>query len=475
MDLKEKIKELPGRPGVYVMRGAGGEVLYVGKAGNLKKRVSSYFYAKRAHTARIALMVGKVRDITYLPTATEAEALIYENGLIKELRPRYNIALRDDKSYPLLKLTVQERFPRLFVTRTRADDGALYYGPYADAGLLHEAVAGLRQLFPLRTCRTMGKRPCLNYHIKQCLAPCSSGGIDESRYREMVDEIQLFLSGRRVELLSRLAAKMARAAREERFKDAAILRSRLEALGAMKETAVGYGPVAEVEELGAVIGLSGRPETIEAFDISNIMGEDAVGSMVSFHKGRAQKSRYRKFRIRQVAGIDDYAMIREVVRRRYARLAEEGEALPDLVIIDGGKGHLASAAAELAALGLGKLPVISIAKECEHIFVKGKPAPIVLPKESKALHLVQRIRDEAHRFAITYHTRLAAKRATASGLDEVPGIGPRRKRALLQRFGSLEAMRGLGWEELARVEGMSERAARAVADYLARRGLERRR
>lgn len=464
MDLKEKIKSLPTTPGVYIMRGAQDDVLYVGKAANLRKRVSSYFRTGRAHSARIELMVGKVRDITFVPTATEAEALIYENGLIKELAPRYNVALRDDKSYPLLKLTVNEPFPRLFVTRTRADDGAAYYGPYADAGLLKEAVAGLRQLFPLRTCSTMGKRPCLNFHINQCLAPCA-GRIDEKAYGEMIEEIKLFLAGRRNELLRRVTDRMLAAAAGERFEEAGLLKARLDALGLMKEKAVRYGPLGEVEELGAVIGLASRPEVIEAFDISNIMGTDAVGSMVTFTKGRPDKDRYRKFRIRAVAGIDDYAMIREVVRRRYARVLEEGERLPDLILIDGGKGHLAAAAGELAALGLEKQPVISIAKEFEHIFVKGRPDPVILPRESKALHLVQRIRDEAHRFAITYHQQLAARRTHASELDGVPGIGPKRKRALLARFGSVEAVRAAGLEELMQAEGMNERAARAVIDH----------
>jgi len=314
MDLKEKVRNLPHTPGVYIMRDAAGAVLYVGKAGDLKKRVSSYFYPNKEHSARIALMVGKVADLTIVQTATEAEALIYENGLIKELVPRYNVALRDDKSYPLLKLTVNEQFPRLFITRKRSDDKALYYGPYADAGLLKEAVAGLRQLFPLRTCNTMGKRPCLNFHINQCLAPCV-GKIDGKTYGEMVEEIKLFLGGRRNELLKRVADRMTEASRQERFEDAALMKGRLEALGSMKEKAVSYGPLGEVEELGTVIGLVSRPETIEAFDISNIMGQDAVGSMAVFFKGRPKKSHYRKFKIRIVEGIDDYAMMREVVRR----------------------------------------------------------------------------------------------------------------------------------------------------------------
>lgn len=464
MDLTEKIKNLPHAPGVYIMRDAAGGVLYVGKARDLRKRVSSYFRRAGGHSARIGVMVGRVSDITFLPTATEAEALIYENGLIKELAPRYNVALRDDKSYPLLKLTVNEPFPRLFITRTKAQDGALYYGPYADAGLLREAAEALRHLFPLRSCRVMGKRPCLNFHIHQCLAPCA-GHIGEKAYDEMIAQIQLFLAGKRSELLGRVSAAMLEAAREERFEDAAVLKARLEALGSMKEKTVSYGPLGEVDELGAVIGLAARPETIEAFDISNIMGEDAVGSMVTFCKGRPRKALYRKFRIGTVSGIDDYAMIREVVRRRYARVTAEGGKLPDLVVIDGGRGHLAAAAEELAALGLAGLPLMSIAKECEHIFVKGRPDPVILPGESKALHLVQRLRDEAHRFAITYHKSLSVKRARFSELDNIPGIGPKRKKALLSHFGSVEKIRSAETGDLLKVEGMNAKAADALIAY----------
>lgn len=467
MDIKEKIKEFPHSPGVYIMRGEDDAVLYVGKAIDLKKRVSSYFYPNRVNSARIELMIRKVRDVAYIPTASEAEALIYENGLIKELAPKYNIALRDDKSYPMLKLTVNEKFPRLFITRHKKDDGALYYGPYSDAGLLREAVEALRELFPLRGCNIIGKKPCLNYHIKRCLAPCA-GAVDEKVYGEMVEEARLFLSGRRTELLKRVAENMARASREERFEDAALLKVRLEALSGMKGKAVSYGPLDEVRELGRITGLPVQPDTIEAFDISNIMGESAVGSMIVFYKGRPRNSLYRKFRIKMVSGIDDYAMIREVVRRRYSRRLEERAGMPDLILIDGGKGHLAAATDELSKLGLSDLPVISIAKEFEHIFVKGRKDPLILPKESKALHLVQRIRDEAHRFAITYYKSLASKKIRSSELDEVYYIGPRRKKALMAYFGSIDRIRSAGIAELLKVKGMNEKAARAIIEYFGR-------
>ncbi len=412
MDLKEKVSKLPLSPGVYIMKDSSGAVLYVGKASILKKRVSSYFYPNRRTSGRIDQMVSAVNDIEYMQTSTEAEALIYENSLIKQLSPKYNVALRDDKSYPMLKLTVNEKFPRLFITRRKADDGSLYYGPYANAKLLREAVTILRQIFPLRTCGKMPKNVCLNYHIKQCVAPCA-GKAGDAEYDEVVSELKLFLAGRKAELLKALAERMTQASRGEDFEKAAYLRGRIEALSTIKEDSVSYGPSGSLEELRRVLRLERPLDVIEAFDISNIMGKEAVGSMVYFYKGNPRKSEYRRFKIATVSGIDDYAMVREIVRRRYLRLSEEKRALPNLILIDGGKGHLAAAAGELEKLGVAGIPAIGIAKEFEHIYVEWKKDPIVLPKESKALHLLKRIRDEAHRFAISYHRKLRSKKLTA--------------------------------------------------------------
>ena len=409
MDIKEKVKTLPGSPGVYIMKDANGRVLYVGKAGNLRKRVSSYFYPNRFLNERLSQLVRLAEDIEYLPASTEAEALIYENSLIKQLSPRYNVALRDDKSYPMLKLTVNEKFPRLFMTRRKIDDGALYYGPYANAKLLREAVIILRQIFSLRSCGKLPKSVCLNYHIKQCLAPCVAK-VSEPEYGEIVPELKLFLNGRRTELLKVLSEKMAVAARREDFEKAAELRRRLEALSTIREDSVSYKPSGEINELRKTLGIKEPLDVIEAFDVSNIMGKDAVGSMVYFYKGKPKKSEYRRFKIATVSGIDDYAMMREIVKRRYSRLSEEAKRLPDLILIDGGKGHLAAALDELGRLGLDGIPAIGIAKEFEHIYTKEKKEPIILPKESKVLHLLKRIRDEAHRFAISYHRKLRAKR-----------------------------------------------------------------
>ena len=408
MDYKEKIRQLPVAPGVYIMKGEKGEVLYVGKALNLKKRVSGYFQPRRNRNDRLETLVQNVRDITYIPTRTEAEALIYENGLIKQLSPKYNVALRDDKSYPLLKLTLGEKFPRLFITRQKKADGSIYYGPYTDAKLLRRALVILRQAFPLRSCGKMKKKACLNYHIKQCLGPCEAK-VDEKKYGEIVSELKMFLEGKRSELLKLISEKMAASSKEQKFEEAALYKSRLEGLSSVKE-AVTYAPAGELEELGAILGIKRRPDAIEAFDVSNIMGKSAVGSMIYFYKGKPRKSEYRKFKIKTVSGIDDYAMMREIVNRRYSRLKAEKGALPDLILIDGGKGHLAAAADELEKLGIVNIPVIGIAKEFEHIYRKDKPEPIILPRESKTLHLLERIRDEAHRFAISYHRKLMSKR-----------------------------------------------------------------
>ena len=464
MDHKEKIKALPGSSGVYIMKGGDDEVLYIGKAANLKKRVSSYFRAHAGPSDRIRAMVERIKDITYIQTSTEAEALIYENSLIKQLSPKYNVALRDDKSYPMLKLTMDERFPRLFITRQKKDDGAAYYGPYSDAKLLRQAVIALRQIFPLRSCGRLPKSLCLNYHIKQCLGPCADK-VDDGKYMEVVAELKLFLEGRRTELLKLLSVRMVEAARKEDFEEAGRIKSRIEALNSIKEKSVSYYPAGELEELRSLLKIKGPLEAIEAFDVSNIMGQAAVGSMIYFYKGRPKKSEYRKFKIKTVLKIDDYSMMRELVRRRYSRSLEENKKLPDLILIDGGKGHLAVALDELEKLKLGDIPAIGIAKEFEHIYTKNSDKPITLPRESKALHLLERIRDEAHRFAITYHKNLLSKKVEFSELDEVRGIGRKRKKELLKHFGTIDGIRSANLEELLKAKGMDERSARNIIEH----------
>jgi excinuclease ABC subunit C len=420
-EVRRGINNLPHSPGVYIMKDAPGNVLYVGKANDLKKRVSSYFQISRARPERIRSLVLQVSAIECIPASTEAEALIYENGLIKQLSPKYNVALRDGKSYPLLKLTVNERFPRLILTREKKGDGAVYYGPYTSAKLLKEALKILQKLFPLRTCNKMPKKECLQFHIQQCVGPCFGKAGDE-RYGVLVTQLKLFLEGRRVELLKFLSDKMKELSRGERFEEAKEYRDRLEALSVISNDRIHYGPVNESEELKKILNIKGSLERIEAFDISNIMGTSATGSLVYFYKGKPDKNEYRKFRIKTVSGMDDYSMMREIVRRRYARSIAEKKVLPDLIVIDGGRGHLGVALDELKKLGL-KIPAIGLAKparlqanivraggQFERIYAQGRKEPIVLPKESKALHLLERISDEAHRFAISYHKKLMSKR-----------------------------------------------------------------
>ena len=462
MGIKEKIAGLPDSAGVYLMKDDGGEVIYVGKAKSLKKRVSTYFRSGSRLSSRIRVLVSKVRDIDHIPTSTEAEALIYENSLIKQHAPRYNVALRDDKSYPMLKLTVDEKFPRLIMTRIKRDDGAIYYGPYISAGLLREALAMMRRIFPLRTCSKLGKELCLSFHIGQCLGPCVDKA-GEASYGSLVDEVRLFLDGKRDELIELISRKMKEASARQDFEEAAVLKRRIEALSSLKMGRVLYNPKGEAEEIGSLLGLASMPSVIEAFDISDIMGSLAVGSMVCFASGKPKRALYKRFRIKTVGSMDDYAMMREIVRRRYSRVLREGSRLPDLILIDGGKGHLQAALDELGRLNL-KVPVIAIAKEEERIYAEGRD-PITLPKDSKALHLIQRIRDEAHRFAISYHKLLARKGIVHSELDEINDIGPKRKRLLLSHFGSVEKIKKACMGELLRVRGMNEKSARAIIGY----------
>ena len=464
MDIKEKIKGMPSSAGVYLMKDAKGSVIYVGKAGNLKVRVSSYFRSSARHSERLTSLVLQVRDIDYIPSSTEAEALIYENSLIKEYSPKYNVALKDDKSYPLLKLTINEKFPRLIITRQRKDDGAAYYGPYTNVKLLRGALAILKILFPLRTCNRMSNALCLNYHIKQCAGPCA-GRIVEAGYRDIVSELKLFLEGKREELRKFVSEKMVQAAAREDYEEAARLRDTLESLSAIKEDRINYSPRNDVAELKESLSIHGELDVIEAFDVSNIMGEAAVGSMVSFYKGRPKKGEYKRFRIKAVSKINDYDMMRELINRRYSRLIMEKKKMPDLIVIDGGRGHLNAALDELKRLRLSGIFAIGIAKEFEHVYLEGKKEPLVLAKESKALHLLRRIRDEAHRFAIAYHKHLRSKKIEFSELDNIEGIGVKRKRGLLNHFGSVENTKAASFEELLKVKGMNEKSARNIIGY----------
>lgn len=408
MDIKERLDKIPTSPGIYLFFGKDREVLYIGKASNLRKRIASYFQ-KKYYSPRIEALVSQIRDLDYISTSSSAEALIYEATLIKEKKPKYNVELKDDKSYPFLKLTVNEKFPQLFITRGKKENDAVYYGPYTNVKLLRKALSIIRGIFLLRSCKNLPKSACLKAHIKKCVAPCN-GSISAKDYRKIVDEVKLFLEGKKENLVNNLSERMEKLSKKMEYEKALALRDKIEALSAMWKGRKSPPSLnREINQLKDMLGLRVMPARIEAFDISNIHGKEAVGSMVSFFSGRPQKDEYRRFRIKNIAGIDDYGMIREVMRRRYTRLLREKCRLPDLILIDGGRGHLNVARNELNKIGPLKIPVISIAKGKELIYVEGEKNPLTLSRNSLALMLIMRIRDEAHRFAISYHKLLRGK------------------------------------------------------------------
>jgi excinuclease ABC subunit C len=408
--LKEKMDSLPEAPGVYIFKDAQGKVLYIGKAKSLKKRVQSYF--TRYLSAKTQALVFQIADIEYITSPSESQAQLLEASLIKKRLPKYNISLKDDKSFPLIRIT-DEKYPIISICRrkkvsAKKKDKSLYFGPYTNALLLRQALKVIRQIFGFRSCKILPKSPCLYFRLKLCPGLCI-GNISSRRYKEIIKDIRMFLESRYEELVKSLSAKMNQAAKERKFEEAAQIRDRITALGAINKDQTHFASPDELEDLKKLIGLDNLPLRIEAFDISNISGKEATGSMVSFYKATADKNNYRRFRIKTVEGIDDYGMLREVVHRRYLRLKEEKLALPDLLLIDGGKQHLLAAEEELEKLNLA-LPVVSIAKEEENIYIKGKPEPIKLSADTPALNLIRRIRDEAHRFARKYHHLLHRKK-----------------------------------------------------------------
>ncbi len=537
MKLEERIKSLPQSCGVYLFKDASGKILYVGKATNLAQRVKSYFQAPSL-TPKLNALTSQIRDVDYKVTDNEVEALLLECNLIKEYHPRYNVSLKDDKRYPYLKIT-KEDFPRVFVTRKVKSDGARYFGPYTNARAIRQTLKLLRTLFPTRTCkRKIGlkpQKPCLNYHIKRCLAPCA-GKISKENYQRIVEEVSLFLKGERSALIKRLGKRMKEVKEALKFEEAIILRNQIQSLEKISarqkvisvkpvdqdviafalspDSACGYlffirkgkliggehfflrgikdkskGKILtslvkqyyynatyipkeiilqnEIEErelirdyleqkgqrkvrflipkrgdkfkliklaernaclaltqkystsqqmkeevlgeLQKALGLRELPFRIEAFDISNISGTLATGSLVVFKGGEPDRNEYRKFRIKRIKGIDDYAMMAEVVGRRYRRLLRERKMLPDLILVDGGKGQLSATLRVLKKLKI-KIPVAALAKEYEHLFIPGRSVSIILAKNSSALYLLKRIRDEAHRFALAYHRKLRKKK-----------------------------------------------------------------
>ncbi|WP_182185914.1 excinuclease ABC subunit UvrC [Pectinatus frisingensis] len=593
--IKQKLQQLPINPGVYIMKDVNKRIIYVGKAVVLKNRVRQYFQSNKNHSAKVIAMVKRIADFETIITDSEIEALILECNLIKKHHPHYNISLRDDKTYPYLKVTLNEDFPRVIITRRVKKDGSRYFGPYTNVGAVKESLKLLRKSFPLRTCKNMNvDRPCLEYHIKRCLAPCV-GKIGKNSYGEMVKSVVLFLDGKSAVLEKNLQQRMGKAAANLQFELAASLRDQLAAVRKTTEKqkimldggdqdAVGmarsvYGACIQVfyirngkmigrshfilknsedetdeailtaflqqyynqasslprevllpikidesiliekwltkaqgnkveiivpqrgvkkdivnmaeenadkflrdeqerimrekakttgavEELGKYLKLPQLPRRMECFDISHIQGSETVASMVVFEDGEPKKSDYRRFKINSTEGKpDDFMSMREVTKRRYEKLTET--EMPDLIIIDGGKGQLSSALEIIRGAGHLSVPVVGLAKRFEYIFIEGESEPVILPRHGEALYLVQRIRDEAHRFAITYHRKLRSRRNMVSILDHIDGIGPKRRKVLWEHFGRLDKIKAATVDEMAAVNGMTKPAAQAVYNFFA--------
>jgi excinuclease ABC subunit C len=462
MALEEKIKKAPLGPGVYLFKDSKGQVLYVGKAALLRKRIASYFGSPQS--TKNMQMIKEVEDLDWIVTGSEAEALLVEASLIKEHKTKYNILLRDDKSYPSLRITVEEKYPRLYVGRGAVEPGIKVIGPFTQSTLLRQALLGIRKVIPYRTCRTMPQRACLDHYLKLCSAPCEEK-ISQADYQVQLTQIFRLMEGKKKQVTQELEKKMTAASRQRRYEEAAKYRDQIAGLAQLNLRPRRLVPSEALNDLAGILRLKLPPRRIEGFDISNIYGREAVGSMVTFLDGRPAKAGYKRFKIKTVSGIDDYDMMREVIRRRYDELSEGKGDTPDLVVIDGGKGHLNAALGVLRSLKLN-LPAVGIAKEFEQLYLPGQSEPIALPPQSRALQLMQRVRDEAHRFAIGYHRLLRGRHALTSALDHIPGIGSRKKQDLIIRFGSVEGMRKAPVEELAQVRGISPMLAERITQGL---------
>lgn len=600
LSLSEKLETLPAKPGVYQFKSSQGKVIYVGKAQSLRARVRQYFQKSRAPEPRVDALVSHIADVQLIVTDTEVEALILEANLIKKLKPRYNVILKDDKSYPYIVIT-HEPYPRVFVTRRIIKDGSRYFGPYTDVKTMRFALKTVRDIFMIRSCNYdmteesigAGKfKVCLDYHIKRCEGPCEAI-VSRAHYNAMINQAAQVLKGKTDALVSGLDREMEALSSEMRYEDAARIRDRLRALTVYAErqkVATGSdidrdilsiaakdddacGVIFRVRE-GKVLGsrhyylsnvegkpeavlmetlvervyldeedlppelvlssapgseelvrewLSGRrgsdvrltvpkggealklvsmvrnnaqyyldelqiqrmkrgdfvphalkalmgdlrlpapPRRIECFDISTIQGSDTVASMAVFVDAKPRKSEYRKFKIRSVTGPDDFASMEEVIRRRFSRMLEQGEAPPDLVVIDGGKGQLSTAVSVLADLHLGTIPLIGLAKRLEEVFVPGQSDPLMIARTSAGLRLLQQIRDEAHRFAVTYHRSVRTKRLLRTELDLIKGVGKKRAQELLEAFGSVQGVKFASEEQLADIVGA--RTAAAVKEH----------
>jgi excinuclease ABC subunit C len=549
--IRKKLSAVPHKPGVYLHKDRFGTVIYVGKARDLRKRVSQYFHPSRrlGWDLKFNALVEAIHDFDVHVVRSEPEALLLESKLIKDFKPRFNVSLRDDKRFLMLKVNLNDPIPNFVFTRLKKDDGARYFGPFVNSTALRNTVALARKQFNLRGCRvfTPGEadyKHCLYAHLKYCTAPCV-GNVSREQYLEQVNAACHFLEGQSREMQGDLETEMKKAAAAHEFEKAAELRDLIRDLDDTwkktdKFTRVPYklplaiNPASDLHELAQVLGLPKLPQRIEGFDISNISGTFVVASCVSFKNGRPDRANYRRFKIKGFEGQDDFASIAEVVRRRYSRLKREadevaapaqktrdddsGEAIPqelqalvsetsqkirrgrpvknedeelkmadgtraansfsilhspssfpDLILIDGGRGQLGMACAELAKLGLEKIPVIGLAKEFEEIYLPERSEPLRLGLDHPAVKLLQRIRDECHRVANSYNAQLRIKKISESVLDEFPGIGDRRKAALLKKFGSVQRLKAATLEQLAEVPGFGGKAAAELKQFLAAR------
>ncbi len=475
--LRSVAGKLPLTPGVYLMRDARREILYIGKAKSLRKRVRSYFKVP-APLPKITILMEKVRTIEHIETPTEVDALLLEAHLIRKHQPRYNQELKDDKSFPLLKIT-REKFPRLCVvrqktsagTRGRGRDGD-YYGPYTDAKLLRQAVNLINALFPIRKCRVLPKTACLYHHLGQCVAPCVKPDV-KPEYDRLIGEVKRFLGGGKKSFAQYLTERMERASKDLRFEDAQFFKEQIDALSKLRKKRFLPKNPGQGISLSATLELKDRlkldrvPERIVCFDVSNVQGDQSVASKVSFYRELADRSGYRRYKIKGVSGINDYAMIAEALTRMLRGIKEGREAfVPDLILIDGGKGHLNTAVKILVGQGMEQAEVISIAKQFEWIHSPKFRAPLVIASDSPALYLLKKIRDEAHRFAITYHRQLKSKALECSILDSIPGIGGKRKRVLLRAFDSIDHLKRATLDELAAIPGIDASSASRIFSFL---------
>lgn len=594
-ELARKLETLPDGPGVYLWKDEDGAVLYVGKAKNLRSRVRSYFAADRPPAYNIDEMMRRAADVETIVVPDEKQSLLLENNLIKEYLPKYNVRLKDDKSYPSIVVTLGDPFPRVFATRRRDHTGGRYFGPYTDVADMRRTLGLIRRMFTVRSCaddipRERRERPCLDFHIGRCLAPCV-GRQSEDSYRAMIDEVVEFLSGRTVDLKSRIRGMMQLASDRDDFERARDLRDTLkwleqverpasvEVIGTGDADVIGYArdddeavavlmrvrdgrvigrdhrflecqpdatdaavleawimgayrllegrtrrvvlpfAIPEIETIEAVLGdarlavpsrgiaarwvelaeqnarhllesllletfeteeraedpvyalgrelgLTIVPRTFICVDISTNQGRDTVGSLVTFEAGRPRKSEYRKFKIKGPGQQDDYAAIHEVITRYVARRVAEEKPLPDLIVIDGGKGQLSAAHAALKEAGLGDLPLASLAKREEEIYLPGRETPLRLPRRNPALRLLQRARDEAHRYGVTYSRARRSARTITSALLDIPGVGPSRRTVLLTTFGSLAGVRAASVTDIAALPGFSETLATRVLEHV---------